>query len=64
MYIPIGWANGLLSCRKPQAFIKKAPLRRLSDKWCAILCNYRTNEYDDFKELIRKIELFEDSVLK
>ena len=26
------------------------------NKWCAILCNYRTNEYDDFKELGRKIE--------
>lgn len=31
------------------------------DKWCAILCDYRTNEYEDFKQLIRKIELFEAS---
>ncbi len=31
------------------------------DKWCAILCDYRTNKYEDFKELIRRIELFEDS---
>lgn len=29
------------------------------DKWCAILCDYRTKNYDDFKQLIRKIELFE-----
>ena len=33
------------------------------DKWCAILCSYRTNEYEEFKRLIRKIELFEDSIL-
>ncbi len=25
-----------------------------------ILCSYRTNEYEDFKELARQIELFED----
>lgn len=24
------------------------------------MCNYRTKEYWDFKELIRKIELFEN----
>lgn len=29
-------------------------------KWCAILCTYRTNEYEDFKEMIRKIELLRD----
>ena len=33
-----------------------------TDKWCAILCSYRTDEYDDFKEVIRKMELFEDSI--
>lgn len=27
--------------------------------WCAILCNYRTNFYDDFKTLSRKIDMFE-----
>ena len=32
------------------------------DKWCAILCSYRTENYDEFKELTRKMELFEDSV--
>ena len=32
------------------------------DKWCAILCNYRTENYEDFKALTRKIELFEDSL--
>lgn len=29
-------------------------------KWCAILCDYRTKEYEDFKEMIRKIELLRD----
>ena len=29
----------------------------------AILCDYRTNEYDDFKQLTREVELFEDNVL-
>lgn len=27
-----------------------------TDKWCAILCTYRTNGYEDFKALIKKIE--------
>ncbi len=30
------------------------------NKWCAILCSYRTKNYEDFKQLIRKIETFED----
>lgn len=34
------------------------------DKWCAILCSYRTENYEDFKELNRKVELFEDSLEK
>lgn len=29
-------------------------------KWCAILCEYRTNFYEDFNDLARKIELFND----
>ncbi|MCI5544682.1 MAG: hypothetical protein MR368_04330 [Azospirillum sp.] len=33
-----------------------------TDKWCAILCAYRTNEYDDFKQLTREVELFEDNI--
>ena len=28
------------------------------DKWCMILCSYRTSEYEEFKHLTRKIELF------
>lgn len=39
---------------------KKAPQKVLFIKWCAILCAYRTKEYGYFKELIRKIELFEN----
>ena len=35
---------------------------RKSQKWCAILCTYRTNEYEEFKRLIRKIELFDESL--
>lgn len=30
-------------------------------KWCAILCDYRTNGHEEFKELIKKFELFEDN---
>ena len=30
------------------------------DKWCAILCSYRTENYDEFKELTRKFELFQE----
>ena len=25
------------------------------NKWCAILCDYRTNDYEEFKEISRKI---------
>ena len=32
------------------------------DKWCAILCSYRTENYEDFKQLTRKIELWEDNL--
>ena len=39
---------------------KKAPQKVLSQKWCAILCAYRTEKDDDFKDLSRKIELVED----
>ena len=31
------------------------------DKWCAILCSYRTENYEEFKQLTRQIEMFEDS---
>ena len=33
-----------------------------TDKWCAILCNYRTKFYEEFKHLTKKIEMFEDSI--
>lgn len=35
-----------------------------TDKWCAILCNYRTEEYGDFKDLSGKLELFEDCLVQ
>lgn len=41
--------------------IKNTPLRSVFNKWCAILCDYRTKDYDNFKQLIKKIKLFEDS---
>ena len=47
--------NLCFSITKPFDKLQKTPE---INKWCAILCNYRTNEYDDFKELIRKIEMF------
>lgn len=28
-----------------------------TDKWCAILCNYRTENYDEYKQLEYKLEL-------
>lgn len=35
-----------------------------TDNWCAILCNYRTKEYGDFKRLANKIELLMKSLSK
>lgn len=35
---------------------KKAPQKVLSQKWCAILCAYRT-EKDDDKQIEYKLEL-------
>ena len=31
-----------------------------TDKWCAILCAYRTKEYEDFKDLSRRICIFKE----
>ena len=39
---------------------KKAPQKVLFIKWCAILCDYRTNKYENFKELSRQIEVLND----
>ena len=50
--------NLCFSIRKPFDELLKTPE---INKWCAILCDYRTKDYEDFKELIRRIELFEDS---
>ena len=35
-----------------------------TDKWCAILCAYRTEDYEDFKRLANKIELLMESLSK
>lgn len=39
---------------------KKAPQKVHFNKWCSLLCDYRTNYYEDFKGLSRKIEAFRD----
>ena len=53
--------NLCFSITKPFDKLLKTPE---INKWCAILCNYRTKNYEDFKDLGRKIELFEDNILK
>lgn len=55
--------------RKNLCFSIKKPFGELiktaeTDKWCAILCNYRTKEYGDFKRLANKIELLMESLSK
>lgn len=49
--------NLCFSITKPFDKLLKTPE---INKWCAILCSYRTKNYEDFKQLIRKIETFED----
>lgn len=39
---------------------KKAPQKVLFIKWCAILCDYRTENYEDFKELCYRIGMLEN----
>lgn len=36
---------------------KKAPQKVLSQKWCAIVCEYRTNFYEEYKQIEYKLEL-------
>ena len=47
--------NLCFSIRKPFDELLKTP--EIS-KWCGLLCDYRTNNYEDFKELSRMIEVF------
>lgn len=50
--------NLLFSIRKPfDTLVKTAEIQ----KWCGLLCDYRTKNYNDFKELARQIELFMDN---
>ena len=51
--------NLCFSIAKPFDKLLKTPE---INKWCAILCNYRTENYEDFKKLTKKIEIFEDSI--
>jgi len=50
--------NLCFSITKPFDKLLKTP--EIS-KWCAILCSYRTENYEEFKQLTRQIEMFEDS---
>lgn len=52
--------NLCFSITKPFDVLLKTPE---INKWCEILCNYRTGFYDDFKTLAKKIELFDESLL-
>ena len=36
---------------------KKAPQRVHYQKWCAILCEYRTKNYDEYKQMGYNLEL-------
>lgn len=49
--IGLGWGLGLHN--------KKAPRKVHFNKWCTILCSYRTQDYEEFKDLSRQIETFE-----
>ena len=47
----------IISINKPfDELIKTAE----TDKWCAILCAYRTEDYEDFKDLSRRICIFKE----
>ena len=48
--------NLCFSITKPFDKLLKTPE---INKWCGLLCSYRTNFYEEFKRLIRKIETFE-----
>ena len=52
--------NLCFSITKPFDKLLKTPE---INKWCAILCDYRTNFYNDFKLLSRKIDMFSESLL-
>ena len=51
--------NIAFSITKPFDMLLKTPEIH---KWCGLLCEYRTNEYDEFKQLSYKIEIFEDDL--
>ena len=41
-------------------YTKKAPLTVRYQKWCGLLCGYRTKNYEEFKDMSRKIEVLRD----
>lgn len=49
--------NLCFTITKPFAVLLKTPE---INKWCAILCNYRTENYEEFKKLSYKISSFND----
>ena len=49
--------NLCFSITKPFDKLLKTPE---INKWCAILCSYRTENYEDFKELSYKLNMWEN----
>jgi hypothetical protein len=47
-----------LTLREVMIATKKTPRKVLFQNWCAILCKYRTQNYDEYKQLEYKLELF------
>jgi hypothetical protein len=37
---------------------QKAPQKVLFIKWCAIVCDYRTENYDEYKSLKKQITIY------
>jgi hypothetical protein len=54
------WNSNMLAAVLTSAMIRIRLL--LAGHFGAILCDYRTENYEDFKELTRKIELFENNL--
>ena len=42
---------------------QKAPLKVLFFKWCAILCEYRTNYVEEYKTLVDNFKIYKSLFL-